>query len=33
MNHDPNETKLEIYQYNITDLTNSMEYIISFTTL
>ena len=33
MPYDINETKLEIYQYNITDLVNSMEYIISFTKL
>tara|TARA_Y100000389_G_C17383032_1_gene475431 strand:- start:448 stop:864 length:417 start_codon:yes stop_codon:yes gene_type:complete len=33
MPYDPDETKLEVYQYNITDLINSMEYIISFTKL
>jgi len=33
MPYDPDEKKLGIYQYNITDISNSMEYIISFTKL
>lgn len=33
MPYDPDVKTLEIYQYNITDTINSMEYIISFTKL
>jgi len=33
MPYDPDVKTLEIYQYNITDTINAMEYIISFTKL
>ena len=33
MPYDPDVKTLEVYQYNITDNINSMEYIISFTKL